>query len=105
VDAWVALFSEDAIYMPPGSPPIATRDGLIEVATAGFRHQAAIDIEPIEIQVLGTWAFAMSRVTGHVTLAGSGETVPVDVKQVAIYRRNPSGVWQIARLITNTNSE
>jgi uncharacterized protein (TIGR02246 family) len=105
VEGWVSFFSDDAVYMPPGVPPVTTRAGLIEIAQAGFRHRASIDIEPVEIQVFGTWAFARSRVTGTVKLAGSGETVLVDVKQLVIYRRNDAGNWQIARLINNSNSQ
>ena len=102
VEAWVALFGDDFVYMAPGSPPVTSRDALREVARAGFRHDAAIRIEPAEIEVHGDWAFARSQVTGRVTLAGSGEVVQVDVKQLAIYRRQ-DGEWRIARLIMNGN--
>ncbi|HVS02481.1 MAG TPA: nuclear transport factor 2 family protein [Thermoanaerobaculia bacterium] len=105
VEGWVALFADDAVYMPPGSPPVTTREGLTDVARAGFRHRAAIHIEPLEIEVAGDWAFARSAVTGTVQLHGSGEVVEVDVKQIVIYRRSAGGEWKIARLITNSNRE
>lgn len=104
VDAWVDLFADDFVYMPPGLPAITTRDSLVETAKAGFRHAADIDIEPEEIIIAGDWAFARNRVTGTVTLAGSGEVVSVDVKQIVIYSREPGGDWLIARLIMNSNS-
>jgi uncharacterized protein (TIGR02246 family) len=103
VDAWVALFADDAVYMPPGAPAVTTREDLIEIAEAGFRHQADVDIEPIEITVQGDWAFARSRATGSVTLDGSGEVVEVDVKQIVIYSREADGTWRIARMIMNSN--
>ena len=78
VDAWVALFADDAIYMAPNAPSVTTRAGLIEVAIAGFRHRASIDIEPLEIQIFGDWAFARTRVSGNVRLQGTGALVPVD---------------------------
>lgn len=105
VDAWVALFADDAIYMPPNAPSVTTKAGLVEIARAGFRHQAAIHLEPLEIQVFGDWAFARIRVTGKVTLQGTGEVVPVDVKQIVIYRQGAGRAWRIARLISNSNLE
>lgn len=104
VDAWVALFDDDAVYMAPGAPAVTTRRGLREVAEAGFRHRADIDIEPVEIVVTGPWAYARNRVTGTVEVHPTGEVVTVDVKQVVIYRRAESGDWRIARLISNSNS-
>jgi uncharacterized protein (TIGR02246 family) len=105
VEAWVDLFAHDAVYMAPGAPSVTTRAGLLEVARAGFRHQASIDIEPLEIQILGDWAFARTRVSGSVRLQGTGEVVSVDVKEIVIYRRGEDGDWKIARLISNSNRE
>lgn len=104
VEAWVALFTDDAVYMAPGTPPVTTRQGLREVAEAGFRHRADIEIEPVEIVVNGSWAYARNRVRGTVVVQPSGDVVDVDVKQIAIYRRTESGEWRIARLISNSNS-
>ncbi len=59
---WVALFEEDAVYMPPGTPEVTTREGLLEAAAAGFGgYAAAIEITPAEIVVSGDWAFARAR--------------------------------------------
>ena len=103
VDAWVALFAENAVYMAPGAPPVETKDELIEVARAGFVHDADITIEPVEIQVLGEWAFARTQVSGTVRLHNSDDVVAVDVKQLAIYEKQQSRGWKIARLIMNSN--
>lgn len=105
VERWVGLFAEDAVYMPPNAPAVTTRDGLVEAAQAGFRHDAAIDIEPVEIEVHGDWAFARTAVTGTVTLQESRDVVPIDVKQIVIYRKGDDGRWKIARLIGNSNTE
>lgn len=104
VEGWVALFTDDAVYMPPNAPAVTSRDGLIEVARAGFSNRASIDIEPAEIEVCGDWAFARSTVTGTVTLRDSGEVIPIDLKQIAIYRRMGEDGWKIARMIGNSNN-
>lgn len=103
VEGWVALFAEDAVYLGAGAPAVTTREGLVDVAKAGFRNRAAIDIVPVEIEVAGDWAFARSEVGGTVEVHDTGEVVPVDVKQIAIYRRGADGTWRIARLISNGN--
>lgn len=105
VERWVALFHDDFVYMASGSPAVTTREELSEVARAGFRNDASIDIEPAEIQVFPDWAFARSEVSGRVEVAGTGEVVPVNVKQLVIYRRDPgTDEWRIARMISNSNT-
>lgn len=104
VERWVSLFVPDAVYMPPGVPPVTTREGLIEIAEAGFRHRVSIAIEPVEITVCGDWAFTRTQVTGSVTVDGTGEVVPVDTKQIVIYQRSEAGAWRIARMISNRNA-
>ena len=105
VERWVSYFTADAVYMAPGAPAVTTREGLIEVAEAGFRHDAAIQIEPLEIRVCGDWAFARNEVTGSVTLEKSREVVAVDVKQIVVYSRDDDGIWKIARMISNSNTQ
>lgn len=105
VEGWVSLFARDAVYMVPGAPSITSREGLIEIAKAGFRNQASVNIRPVEIQVYGDWAFARTHVSGSIKLHDTGEVVPVDVKEIAIFSRQPNGDWKIARLINNRNTE
>lgn len=105
VEAWMALFAADFVYMAPGAPSVTTRDGLREVAKAGFKHRASVRIEPLEIRVFSGWAFARNSVAGNVKLHGSGDVVPVDVRQIVIYSQDDQGVWKIARLISNSNAQ
>lgn len=106
VEGWVGLYEEDAVYMPPGSPEVTTVEGLREAATAGFtRFDADIRIEPVELVVLGDWAFSRSRVTGSVTPKAGGDPIPIDIKQLVLYHRQADGAWRIARLIGNSNKE
>jgi hypothetical protein len=67
---WVALFEDGGVYMGSGIPEVTTRSGLLDVAAAGFGpYAAAVQITPVEIVILGDWAFARSHVTGAVTRA------------------------------------
>ncbi len=43
--------------------------------------------------------------TGTIRIAGSGEVVPVDVKQIVVYERDDAAQeWRIARMIGNSNT-
>lgn len=102
---WVELFEDTAVYMAPGMPEVTGRDGLVDIAAAGFgQYAAAVEIAPVEIEILGDWAFARSRVSGNVTPRAGGDPIDVDVKQLVLYHRQPDGTWRIARLIINSNS-
>lgn len=105
VDAWVALFAPDAVYMASNLPPVTTREGLLGVARTGFVNKADIRITPDEIEVCDGWAFARNHVTGSIKLQSNGSTIPVDVKQIVIYKKQPGGEWKISRLISNSNLE
>jgi uncharacterized protein (TIGR02246 family) len=104
IAGWVALFADDAVYMPDNSPPITTRNDLERVAVSGFgRYRNNIRIEPVEIVLLGDWAFAQAHVTGNAVPRGSGNPVVVDRKEIVLFRRQADGNWRIARLIGNSN--
>lgn len=103
VEKWVGLFASDFVYMAPNTPAVTARDSLVEVAKAGFRHQASVTIEPVEIRVQGDWGYARNAVSGTVKLHGSGQEVTVDVKQLVVYTRERDGQWRIARLMSNPN--
>lgn len=106
IDGWTDLFEEGAVYMPPGQPAVTTREGLREVARAGFtRWRSQIRIAPDEIVPSGDWAFARSHVTGTTTPAAGGDPIAIDLKQIVVYHRQADGGWKIARLIGNSNSE
>jgi uncharacterized protein (TIGR02246 family) len=101
---WVALFEEDAVYMTQGIPEVTTIAGLREIASSGFAAYAtSIAISPAEVVILGDWAFARSRVSGTATPRAGGDDIPVDLKQLVLYRRQPDGGWKIARFINNSN--
>ncbi len=104
VEAWVALFEDDAVYMPPMARDVTTRVGLRQVAETGFSTWASqVRMTPAEVVVSGDWAFARMRVTGMARRKDGTDSVAVDLKEIVIYHRQPDGGWRISRLIANTN--
>ena len=104
IEGWVALFADDAVYLPEGRPPVTTREGLEGAAVSQFsRYRPNIQITADEIQVLGDWAFARTTVTGTLTPHRNANPIRVEGKEIALYRRQPDGGWKIARLIGNSS--
>ena len=103
VEAWVGSFDDPAWYLPAFGEAVTTQAGLREIAELGFSSwRSTISIEPKSIRVHQDWADAYSEVRG-ISVSPSGEdTVAVNVKQLAVYRRTGDG-WRISRMIINTN--
>lgn len=104
VAGWVELFADDAVYLPDNSPPVTSRNDLERVAVSAFgRYRNNIRIDPVEIVLLGEWAFAQAHVTGNAVPRGDGNPLVVDRKEIVLFRRQADGSWRIARLIGNSN--
>jgi len=108
--AWADLFAEGGIYMPPNGPEVTTRAGLQEGAARYFgQFQPRVVISPVEVEVFGDWAFAKTAVKGTLLPTTGGdpvpEPIPVDGKEIAIYRRQHDGAWKLWRLIGNSNRQ
>lgn len=104
ITGWVELFTDDGIYLPDGRPAVTNAEGLEGFAVSHFsRYRPNIEITAEEVQVLGDWAFARTRVTGTLTPRGNGNPIRLDGKELAILRRGLDGGWKIARLIGNSS--
>ena len=108
--AWADLFAEGGMYMPPNGPEVTSRAGLQEAAARYFGElQPRVVITPVEVEAFGDWAFAKTTVKGTLLPKAGGdpvpEPIPVDGKEIAIYRRQQDGGWKLWRLIGNSNRQ
>ena len=108
--AWAALFADGGVYMRPNGPEITTRTGLQEFAQLYLgQYQSQVAISPVEIEVFGDWGFARTSVKGTIQARAGGDPVPdpipVDGKEIGIYRRQQDGTWKLWRLIGNSNRQ
>jgi ketosteroid isomerase-like protein len=91
VDAFVAVFSEDAVQMPPNAPANAGR-AMIRAWVQAFLDplhvQFALEVE--EVQVAGDWAFERGTYRIRVTPKAGGEGFPDAGKYITIYRKQPN---------------
>jgi uncharacterized protein (TIGR02246 family) len=104
ITGWVELFADDFVLMPANGAAVTAREGLESTAVSSFsRYRYNITITPVEIVVLGEWAFARTDVTGSVVPIGDRDPIRVDAKELMILRHQPDGGWKVARLIGNSN--
>ena len=102
-DAWLALWDEGGVQMPPGMPARG-----LDVLTVGVPKAfaampaSAMEILPVETVVMGDWAFSRGAYTADLT--SGGNAVHMDGKFMTIFRQQNDGSWKIYRDIFNSNS-
>ena len=104
VGRWSAIFTDDAVLMFSNRPPIIGKEAVQKLARERFeRFTATVAIEPVELEICGDWAFARTAVSGTMNPKDGSAPSAVDLKEIAIYRRQANGTWKVARLIGNSN--
>ena len=103
VENVLAFWADDAVVMPPGSPPIsgkaAIRDYVVKsFQTAGFE----ISWKPEEVVVSRSGDLAWARESNRVTFTGpDGKPVVIDGKAVTVWKKGEDGVWRCVADIWN----
>lgn len=102
-DAWLALWDEGGIQMPPGIPARGVDVLKVGVPRAFAAAPAsAMEISPEEIVIMGDWAFSRGNYTATVMRQGAASET--DGKFMTIFRRQDDGSWRIYRDIFNSNN-
>ncbi len=104
IDAWVSLWTEDGVQMPPGEPPVVGKDQII-VRNQGVADTFAVemDIDNEEVNVAGDLAYSRGTFTSVLTPREGGQSISVDGKFMTILVRQSDGSWKIHRDIFNSN--
>ncbi len=104
IDAWLSLWTDDGVQMPPNEPPVIGKDQLRQ------RNGAALDLFTVEIDitnqevgVAGDWAFSRGVYTATFAPKDGSKPIPVDGKFMTILRRQSDGGWKIHRDIFNSS--
>ena len=104
IDAWLSLWTEDGVQMPPNEPPVNGIDQLRK------RNGAALDLFTVEIDitnqevgVAGDWAFSRGVYTATFAPKDGSKPIPVDGKFMTIFSRQTDGGWKIHRDIFNSS--
>ena len=104
IDAWLSLWTEDGVQMPPNEPPVIGKDQL-RARTGGALDVFAveIDITNQEIGISSNIAFSRGVYTATFAPKDGSEPIPVDGKFMTILKRQADGGWKIHRDIFNSN--
>jgi len=104
-DAWVSLFAEDGVQMPPNAPANVGKGSIAKWSVGllnAFRVQFGLTVD--EVRVLGDWAFERGAYTINLASAAGGPSMQDNGKYITIYRKDEGGRWQMARDIWNSNN-
>ena len=104
VEAFLRNLTEDAIFMNPDAPAIEGKAAIRTFITQRFSEfDPQLTISPVEIVIDHDLAFSRTHGTGFEVNLATGDTVTIDWKEIAIFRRQPDGSWLVSRLIGNSN--
>ena len=104
ITAWLSLWTEDGVQMPPNEPPNIGKDQIQEKNKAAFdQFTFEMEITNEEIRVAGDWAFSRGTYTAIFSPKNGDQPVPIDGKFMTILERQPDGSWKIHRDIFNSN--
>lgn len=107
VDAVMRLYSDDAVFMPQHSLPVAGAGAIRSAYQQIFKTiRLSIDFTIDEIEPLSRdWAFARTRSNGTVkVLAKDGPAGAEANQEIFLLHRGKDGQWKFARYIFSTTN-
>jgi uncharacterized protein (TIGR02246 family) len=105
--AAAALYTDDAIIMPPNQDTVEGRQAIQAFYAAMFKQNAAkIALTPLETRVADDWAYDRGTATTTITQksAKSGKPIEEPSKYLVIVKRQSDGSWKVYREIGNGNA-
>lgn len=93
--AWVYMYTEDAVFLEAGAPPIVGRQALLEMAKS-MKPLSSVTISPERTVGVGNLAYVYctgSWVNGRPPDTGS----PSRVRGVIIWQKQGDGRWRVVQ--------
>ena len=100
-DAWIDVFTEDAVRMPPNITILEGREAIRARAEAS-QPFTSFTVTPLEIDGLGDLAFARGTFT-YTRAPEDADPITESGKFIQILRKQPDGSWRIFRDIWNSD--
>jgi uncharacterized protein (TIGR02246 family) len=103
--AWVALFADDGVQMPPNFPANVGKAAIgpwSHGLLSHFKVRFALAVD--EVHVVGDWAFERGGYEFGMSAPAGGPAMQDSGKYITIYRKAGAGGWLIARDIWNSNN-
>ena len=99
-DGFTSLFTDDAVWLPPGQPALIGKDAWWAWIGGGWAESTIKELNsiPEEIIVAGDWAYEWHNETQV------GEGWEHNFTGIFILHRQESGSWKIARFSFNSST-
>jgi len=102
VDQLITLFTDDAVVAPADDATLEGKDDIADYFADVFdQTPSTIELDVLETEVHGEWAFERIDATLTMTHSATGEEMEIWSRYLWILRRQPGGEWKIARLLAN----
>ena len=102
--AYAALFTEDAVSMPPNAPPVLGRPAVQAWAESVFSEMTVqVDSKDSEIVFTGEWAITRGGYSATFTPKAGGAPIEDTGTWLAIFKSQPDGAWKYAWLMWNSD--
>jgi ketosteroid isomerase-like protein len=93
--AWVGHYTEDAVFVAPGAPPVQGRAALMQMAKA-MQPLGSVGITPLRTEASGHVAAVYSRGT-WVTDAQTATPTTTNIRVIIVWRKEHDGRWRVAQ--------
>lgn len=93
--AWVAHYTEDALFVFPGAPVVQGREALMRMARS-MKPLSAVRIEDVKTEGSGRVAAVYGR-GSWVSGAGTPSASTTRVRLLIVWRKGDDGRWRIAQ--------
>jgi len=93
--AWVYHYTEDAVFVAPGGPPVQGRAALLDMAKAMHRL-SSVAITPLRTEISEKLAAVYAR-GSWVSSAQAGAPTTTRIRVLIVWRKEPDGRWRVAQ--------
>lgn len=103
IERLAAMVTEDAVFLPPGFPPVRGREAVETMYRSFFPQFGSVEQTASleEVEIAGDWAFAWGAERFVLVPQSGGPPIEMQGKGLSILRRQPDGSWKFARGINN----
>lgn len=104
-EAWIKLWDDEGIQLPPGAPANVGKAAILQGITGDFEAFEYRDfvINNEEVEVFGIFGFARGTFSTVLYPTGEGEPIPIDGKYLTIFEQQADGSWKLYRDAFNSN--
>ena len=102
--ALAALFTDDAVLMPPNAPAVSGKEAIQSYLSSRIdQFSFELAASQAEAAAAGDWAFSRGTHTVKLTRKAGGKAVEDSGKYLNTLTRQSDGSWKIARHIWNSD--